>query len=189
MNARSHDRQNNRRNITLACIFALLTTAAQAGLDVGDTAPDFTAAAARAGKPFQFSLSAALAKGPVVLYFFPAAFSTGCSIEAHSFAEAIADYEALGATVVGVSRDDIDVLARFSVQSCNGKFAVASDESMAIARSFDAVMQHRPDYANRVSYVIAPSGKVAYSYLSLDPGRHVSNTLAALRDLKQRSAK
>lgn len=172
--------------LVLACLGFLLVAPARAALDVGDKAPDFTTTAARAGKPFQFTLSAALASGPVVLYFFPAAFSEGCSMEAHSFAEAITQYEAMGATVVGVSRDDIETLSRFSVQACNGKFAVASDESLAIARSFDAVMQLRPDYANRVSYVIAPSGKVAYSYLSLDPARHVSNTLAALRDLKQR---
>ena len=196
INARRSTPQTSRAvTFTLACAtvfamaLALLTPPAHAGLDVGDKAPDFTTAAARAGKPFQFSLSQALAKGPVVLYFFPAAFSDGCSMEAHSFAEAIAEFESLGATVVGVSRDGIDVLARFSVQSCNGKFAVASDETLVIARSFDAVMQHRPDYANRISYVIAPSGKVVYSYLSLDPSRHVSNTLAALRDLKQRSAR
>ncbi|MES2716151.1 MAG: peroxiredoxin [Pseudomonadota bacterium] len=172
---------------------ALLCTAlpmpAQAALDVGDSAPDFSTAAALAGKQFQFSLSGALAKGPVVLYFFPAAFSEGCSIEAHNFAEAIGQFEAFGATVIGVSRDDIGVLSRFSVQACNGRFAVASDESLAIARSFDAVMQHRPDYANRVSYVIAPSGKVAYSYLSLNPARHVQNTLAALKTLAQRNPK
>lgn len=169
------------RRITLAWISILLSPVALAALDVGDRAPEFSTVAARAGKQFQFSLSAALAKGPVVLYFFPAAFSAGCSIEAHSFAEAIADFEALGATVVGVSRDDIEVLSRFSMQACNGKFAVASDETLTIAKSFDAVMQSRPDYANRVSYVIAPSGKVVYSYLSLDPNRHVANTLAALR--------
>lgn len=176
----------SRPLITLACLGVLLALPARAALDIGEKAPDFTTTAARAGKPFQFSLSAALASGPVVLYFFPAAFSDGCSIEAHNFAEAITQYEALGATVVGVSRDDIDTLSRFSVQSCNGKFAVASDESLSIARSFDALMQLRPDYANRISYVIAPSGKVSYSYLSLDPSRHVSNTLAAVRELKQR---
>lgn len=172
-----------------AVVATLAPALAQAALDVGDTAPDFSTVAAQAGKRFQFTLSAALAKGPVVLYFFPAAFSEGCSIEAHSFAEAIGQFDALGATVIGVSRDDIGILARFSVQACNGKFAVASDESMAIAKSFDATMQHRPDFANRVSYVIAPSGKVTYSYLSLDPTRHVSNTLAALKDLKQRAVR
>lgn len=173
----------------LVLLIALLSPAAQAALDVGDKAPDFTATAAKAGAKFQFSLASALAKGPVVLYFFPAAFTEGCSIEAHNFAEAIAEYDALGATVIGVSRDDIDVLSRFSVQACNGKFAVASDESLRITKSFDAVMQHRPDYANRVSYVIAPGGKVAYSYLSLDPSRHVANTLAALRELKKQLVK
>jgi peroxiredoxin len=166
------------------CAF-LLTPPAWSALDVGEKAPDFSTVAARAGKEFQFSLAAALAKGPVVLYFFPLAFSEACSIEAHSFAEAITEFEALGATVVGVSRDDIGVLSRFSQQACSGKFAVASDETLTIAKSFDAVMQHRPEFANRVSYVIAPTGKVVYSYLSLDPDRHVSNTLAALRKLKQ----
>lgn len=169
------------RRVTLVWISVLLSPVALAALDVGERAPEFSTVAARAGKQFQFSLNAALARGPVVLYFFPAAFSAGCSIEAHSFAEAITEFESLGATVVGVSRDDIDVLSRFSMQACNGKFAVASDETLAIAKSFDAVMQSRPDYANRVSYVIAPSGKVVYSYLSLDPNRHVANTLAALR--------
>ena len=169
------------RRVTLVWISVLLSPVALAALDVGERAPEFSTVAARAGKQFQFSLNAALSRGPVVLYFFPAAFSAGCSIEAHSFAEAITEFESLGATVVGVSRDDIDVLSRFSMQACNGKFAVASDETLAIAKSFDAVMQSRPDYANRVSYVIAPTGKVVYSYLSLDPNRHVANTLAALR--------
>lgn len=168
---------------------AWLSSSAQAALDVGDKAPDFSTVAAKAGKSFQFSLSEALSKGPVVLYFFPAAFSDGCSIEAHAFAEAIHEFEALGATVVGVSRDDISVLSRFSVQACNGKFPVASDETLSIAKSFDATMQHRADYANRVSYVISPAGRVTYSYLSLDPSRHVGNTLAALREWKQRQPK
>lgn len=178
----------NRRLTAIGALTAvLLGPSAWAALDVGEKAPDFSTQAALAGKPFQFTLSAALAKGPVVLYFFPAAFSEGCSIEAHNFAEAIPQFDALGATVVGVSRDDIGMLSRFSVQACNGKFAVASDESLSIARSYDAVLQHRPDYANRVSFVISSAGKVEYRYLSLDPTRHVANTLAALKDLKQRA--
>lgn len=172
-----------RPNLLATLLAALAPAAALAALDVGDKAPDFSTTAALAGEHFQFSLNQALAKGPVVLYFFPAAFSEGCSIEAHEFAEAIGQFKALGATVVGVSRDDISALSRFSQQACNGKFAVASDASLSIARSFDAVMQYRPDYANRVSYVIAPSGKVAYSYINLNPARHVQNTLAALKAL------
>lgn len=156
---------------------------AQAALDVGDKAPDFTQQAAHAGKLAPFSLSQALSRGPVVLYFFPAAFSEGCSVEAHQFAEAIPKFKALGATVIGVSGDDADTLSKFSVQSCHGQFGVASDESMGVIKAYDAVLQSRPDFANRVSYVIAPSGVVSYVYSSLNPVRHVEKTLAAVREL------
>jgi peroxiredoxin len=159
-----------------------LATTSYAALDVGDAAPNFTVQAALGGKVYSFKLSDSLAKGPVVLYFFPAAFSVGCSIEAHEFAESMAKFEALGATVIGVSSDDIDTLGKFSVQACQGKFPVASDSTQAVMKSYDAVMQTRPDYANRVSYVIAPNGKVVYNYQSLNPSRHVEKTLAALKD-------
>jgi peroxiredoxin len=129
------------------------------------------------------------AKGPVVLYFFPAAFSEQCSAEAHEFAEAIPSFAEVGATVVGVSGDDIDTLSKFSVKACNGKFAVASDENRQIMKSFDAVMQTRPDFANRVSYVISPAGAVIYSYMSLNPSKHVERTLGALRAWKLQSRK
>ncbi len=162
-----------------------LTTPAYAALDVGDAAPNFTVPAALGGKVFKFNLSESLAKGPVVLYFFPAAFSVGCSIEAHEFAEAMTRFEALGATVIGVSSDDIETLGKFSVQACQGKFPVASDNTQNVMKSYDAVMQLRPDYANRVSYLIAPNGKVVYNYQSLNPSRHVEKTLAALKDWTQ----
>jgi peroxiredoxin len=157
---------------------------AWAALDVGERAPEFTLPAARAGQAFSYSLSGALAQGPVVLYFFPLAFSQACSIEAHSFAEAMPQFEALGASVVGVSADAIDVLERFSVQACNGRFPVASDSRLEVIGLFDAVMQTRPDHANRVSYVIAPDGRVIHVYQSLNPARHVERTLAALRQWK-----
>jgi peroxiredoxin len=167
----------------LALMVLLLPFAApsHAALDVGDRAPNFTAPAALDGKTFEFSLAGSLAKGPVVLYFFPAAFSVGCSAEAHEFAEAIDRYQALGATVIGVSGDDIDTLGKFSVQHCQGRFPVASDSTQGIMKSYDAVMMLRPEYANRISYVIAPGGSVVYYYQSLDPSRHVEKTLAALR--------
>ena len=114
-----------------------------------------------AGKPFTYSLAGALANGPVVVYFFPAAFSTGCSIEAHAFAQAVEQFAALGATVVGVSTDDLETLTKFSSQACQGKSPVASDSTRSISKSFDALMQTRPDYAKRISYVIAPNGLVA----------------------------
>jgi len=169
---------------SLASILLLIPLASPsyAALDVGDAAPNFTVPAALGGKVYSFKLSDSLAKGPVVLYFFPAAFSVGCSIEAHEFAEAMAKFEALGATVIGVSSDDIDTLGKFSVQACQGRFPVASDSTQAVMKSYDAVMQTRPDYANRVSYVIAPNGKVVYNYQSLNPSRHVEKTLAALKD-------
>jgi len=162
-----------------------LATSSYAALDVGDAAPNFTAQAALGGKVFRFSLADSLAKGPVVLYFFPAAFSVGCSIEAHEFAEAINKFEAFGATVIGVSTDDIDTLGKFSVQACQGKFPVASDNTQAIMKSYDAVMALRPDYANRISYVISPNGKVVYNYQSLNPSRHVEKTLSALKEFSQ----
>jgi len=171
-----------RKMLALLTLLLPLAMSARAALDVGDAAPNFTTAAALNGKVFQFSLAESLAKGPVVLYFFPAAFSVGCSAEAHEFAEAIDKFQALGATVIGVSGDDIDTLGKFSVQACQGKFPVASDSTQGIMKSYDAVMQLRPEYANRLSYVIAPNGSVVYNYQSLNPSRHVERTLAALRD-------
>jgi peroxiredoxin len=178
-----------KKPLALMVLMLTLATSSYAALDVGDAAPNFTATAALDGKQFKFTLADSLAKGPVVLYFFPAAFSVGCSIEAHEFAEAMSKYEALGATVIGVSSDDIDTLGKFSVQACQGKFPVASDNSQAVMKSYDAVMATRPDYANRVSYVIAPNGKVVYNFQSLNPSRHVEKTLAALKDWVQTKAK
>jgi len=174
-----------RKSLASILLLLPLATSSYAALDVGDAAPNFTVPAALGGKVYSFKLSDSLAKGPVVLYFFPAAFSVGCSIEAHEFAESMAKFEALGATVIGVSSDDIDTLGKFSVQACQGRFPVASDSTQAVMKSYDAVMQTRPDYANRVSYVIAPDGKVVYNYQSLNPSRHVEKTLAALKDWNQ----
>jgi len=162
-------------------LIALIPSVADAALDIGDRAPDFAIPAALDGKVYKFSLAEALTKGPVVLYFFPAAFSEGCSVEAHEFAEANAQFAALGASVVGISGDDIDTLSKFSVQSCQSKFSVGSDETQSVMKSFDAVMQTRPEYANRISYVIAPDGSIVYHYMSLNPMKHVEKTLGALR--------
>jgi thioredoxin-dependent peroxiredoxin len=167
----------------LACVLVSLgfSPSAQAALDIGDVAPDFTTQAVLAGSVYKFSLAESLKKGPVVLYFFPAAYSEGCSVEAHYFADATGEFKALGASVVGVSGDDIDTLSKFSLQACQSKFPVASDQTQAVMKSFDAVMQTRPEYANRISYVIAPNGAIVYHYMSLNPTKHVEKTLAALR--------
>ncbi len=167
----------------LALVAALGAAApAQAALDIGEKAPDFTAQAALAGKQYKFSLTETLAKGPVVLYFFPAAFTAGCSAEAHEFAEATDKFAALGATVIGVSTDDIETQLKFSMQACQGKFAVASDADKKVIKSYDAAMMIMPDFANRVSYVISPDRSIIYNYQSLNPSKHVTNTLTALRD-------
>lgn len=169
--------------IVLASALSALSFPARAALDIGESVLKFSAQAALAGKVFTFSLGDALAKGPVVVYFFPAAFSIGCSIEAHAFADAIDQFRDLGASVIGVSTDNLETLAKFSSQSCQGRFPVASDENRAISKSFDALMQTRPDYANRISYVIAPNGSVAYYYQSLNPFKHVEKMLAAVKEI------
>jgi peroxiredoxin len=130
---------------------------------------------------FNFSLARALKKGPVVLYFYPAAFTPGCTIEAHEFAEATPKYRALGATVIGVSHDDIAKLQKFSVSECRSKFAVASDADGSIMKSFDAVLAMHPEYADRTSYVISPEGKILYAYTDMNPDKHVENTVAAVQ--------
>ena len=171
------------RLVALSLVVLTLSGPAGAALDIGDRAPDFTATAALGGKVYQYSLADALKKGPVVLYFFPAAYSEGCSVEAHYFAEAIPQFQALGATVVGVSGDDIDTLSKFSVQACQNAFPVASDEKQSVMKSYDAVLKTRPEFANRISYVIAPDGSVVYHYISLNPTKHVEKMLGAISSM------
>src|SRR6201996_9081760 len=125
----------------------LMTNAANAALAVGSKAPDFDIKAALGGKQFDFSLAQALKKGPVVLYFYPAAFTEGCTIEAHEFAEATDRYKALGAQVIGVSHDDIATLNKFSVSECRSKFAVAADTDGNVMKAYDAVMVAKPGIA------------------------------------------
>jgi peroxiredoxin Q/BCP len=170
-----------KRSFTFALLASLLSAAAFASLPEGSKAPDFTTQASLAGKSFNFSLADALKKGPVVLYFYPAAFTPGCTVEAHNFAEATDKFKALGATVIGVSYDTIDTLNKFSVSECRSKFAVASDADQKIMKAYDAVLAKKPELADRTSYVIAPNGKVLYSYTDLNPDKHVENTMAAVQ--------
>lgn len=174
-----------RLSSIVAALAAVLAVApACAALKPGDAAPPFVTQASLAGKSFSFDLKAALAKGPVVLYFYPAAFTPGCTLEAHDFAEHIGYYKKLGATVIGVSGDDIDKLTKFGVSECRSKFAVASDGDHAISRSYDAMLGAGPvAYSDRTSYVVARDGTIAYAYRSMDPQDHVKNTLAALGKL------
>lgn len=170
-----------KRLIALACAASLLAAPALAALKVGATAPDFTAQASQAGKQFPFKLSDALKKGPVVLYFFPAAFTSGCTIEAHEFAEASDDYKKLGATLIGVTAGNINRLTEFSVSECRSKFPVAADPHAVIAKSYGAVLAVYPGFSDRTSYVIAPDDKVLSVYSDLSPDQHVAKTLEALK--------
>ena len=149
-----------RCSLVCALAAALIAIPVHAALPNGAQAPDFTTEASLAGKTFKFSLTDALKKGPVVLYFYPAAFTPGCTVEAHQFAEATAQFKALGATVIGVSHDPIEKLNKFSVSECRNKFAVASDADGSVMKAYDAVLAAKPEYANRTSYVIAPSGAI-----------------------------
>lgn len=167
--------------LLVAAIAALVAMPVLASLKVGAVAPVFTADASLAGKPYSFSLSDELKKGPVVLYFYPAAFTSGCNIEARKFAEATAQFQALGAQVIGVSKDDVDTLHKFSVSECGGKFAVAADPKLKVAKSYDATLMLWPGHADRTSYVITPDGRILYAYSALSPDDHVKNTLQALK--------
>ena len=171
-----------KRLLAAVSFAALLAAPAYAALSVGSKAPDFTLQASMGGKEFTFRLADALKKGPVVLYFYPAAFTTGCTIEAHDFADAMDQYKALGATVIGVSHDDIAKLDKFSTSECRSKFAVAADTDQAVMKSYDAVLARAPQYANRTSYVIAPDGRILFTYTNLEPDNHVALTLQALKD-------
>lgn len=179
-----------KRLLSLFCLslFAIALPAF-ASLAVGAKAPDFTAQAALGGKDFTFKLADALKKGPVVVYFYPEAFTKGCTIEAHDFAAAMDKYQALGATVIGVSHDGMEKLDKFSVSECGSKFAVASDEDHKIMTAYDSVMPQHDQYANRTSYVIAPDGNIIYTYTDMNPDQHVANTLKAIQDWKAKQAK
>lgn len=159
----------------------LLPGAAFASLSVGTKAPDFTAQATLGGSHFTFALADALKKGPVVLYFYPAAFTQGCTIEAHEFAEAVPQFQKLGASVIGVSHDNIETLDKFSMSECKRKFPVAADVDQHIMKAYDSVMTGHPEYASRTSYVIAPTGEVLYTFTDGDPTHHVENTMAAVK--------
>ena len=171
-----------------AAAFAVSVSApALAELPTGARAPDFAAQGALAGKPFSFKLQQALKKGPVVLYFYPKAFTQGCTLEAHAFAEATAQFKAAGATVIGMSNDDVATLQKFSTEACRDKFAVAS-ASPAVIKAYDVDLR-KPDGSStgltkRTSYVIARNGKIVMVHSDMDYRDHVKMTLAAVRKLK-----
>lgn len=156
-------------------------SSSNAQLAAGTKAPIFEAQAALAGQPFDFKLEQALAQGPAVVYFYPKAFTSGCTIEAQLFAQSMDDFKALNATVVGVSGDDIDTLKKFSEGPCGGKFAVAADPDGKVIDLYDAGFAIIPGMADRISYAIAPDGTILEAFQSMSPSQHVNKTLGAIR--------
>ena len=178
------------RRAATAMLLALAATPALAALKVGDQAPDFTAPSFLAGKESSFHLADALKKGPVVVYFFPAAHTKGCNLEAHLFSQAIDKFKAEGATVIGVTAGNTSELAAFSSETehCSGKFAVASDEGAKIAKEYDSILPQKPEWSDRTSYVVAQDGSIASVHSDLNPGGHVDAMLAAVRALHAKPA-
>ncbi|MDE0853667.1 MAG: peroxiredoxin [Nevskia sp.] len=185
--------------LTLASLLGALSAPSLAALNPGDTAPDFTAPAALAGKEFSYSLKAALQHGPVVVYFYPSAFTGGCNIQAHTFALNQDRFTAAGASIVGVSLDSIGRLDDFSADPnyCAGKIPVASDPGGAIARSYalsirDAVPGKKDTrgqeidhgFAERTTFVIGPQGKIAAVLGGLAPAENVERTLQVVQTLR-----
>lgn len=175
-----------KRIPALVAAFGLLAISAQAqaSLPIGAVAPQFATKAAKGGKDVDFDLKKALKRGPVVLYFYPKAFTGGCTLEAHAFAEATPEFEKLGATVVGMSADDLPTLRKFSTEACRDKFAVGvatpkiiKDYDVALARQGGAPGA----MTGRVSYVIDRHGKIALVHSDLDYRDHVKMTLAAVK--------
>jgi peroxiredoxin len=177
------------RPYAFAAIALTLSLPASAALAPGVKAPDFTANGAMAGKPFQVKLSTALKKGPVVLYFFPAAFTGGCNIEAQAFAKAIPDFKAAGATVIGMTAGNVDKLVAFSSEHCAGQFPVAVADA-AIVKGYDVALPNAggrtAGWTSRTSYVIAPNGKILLAHTDMNPNDHIQMTLQAVRDYKKK---
>ena len=167
----------------LSVSVALLAQPLGAALPVGAQAPDFTTFGAVGGKPFKLHLKDQLKNGPLVLYFFPKAFTEGCTLEAKAFADAMPEFRKAGARVVGMSADNLDTLKKFSTEACRNKFPVATASPETI-KAYDVVLKQKPEYANRTSYVIDSKGKIVMAYTNLDPTEHVQRTLAAVKALK-----
>ena len=170
-----------------AALLALAIPAtSQAELAAGAQAPNFATQGALAGKPFAFNLRSALRRGPVVLYFYPKAFTQGCTLEAHAFAEASDDFRAAGATVIGMSNDDVATLQRFSTEECRDKFAVAV-ATPAIISAYDVALVRNgvaTGLTSRTSYVIGRNGRIRMVHSNMNYADHVRLTLEAVRALR-----
>jgi len=172
------------RRIMLGLALVALAIPASAALPVGAKAPDFATTGAIAGKPFKLRLKEQLRHGPVVLYFFPKAFTKGCTLEARAFSEATADFRKAGARVIGMSADDLATLQRFSVEECRNAFPVAT-ATPALIKAYDVELKQKPGLTDRTSYVIDRRGRIVMVHSDLDWSQHVQKTLTAVKALRR----
>jgi peroxiredoxin len=172
-----------RKLLFAAAAAALATAPANAALRVGAKAPDFTTTGAVGGKAFKLHLAQQLRKGPVVLYFFPKAFTSGCTAEAHAFSESIRDFKKAGAQVIGMSADNLATLKDFSVKECRSAFPVATATPVT-QKAYDVAWAAHPGITTRTSYVINKAGKIVMVHDDLNYSEHVAKTLAAVKALK-----
>ena len=172
-----------RKLLYLAAAFGILASPATAALKVGDKAPDFTTTGAVGGKDFKVHLAELLKKGPVVLYFFPKAFTSGCTAEAHAFSASIDDFKKAGAQVIGMSADNLQTLHDFSTKECRSAFPVAT-ATPDVQKAYDVAWAAHPGITTRTSYVISKGGKIVMVHDDLDFSQHVAKTLAAVQALK-----
>jgi peroxiredoxin len=190
------------KRLLLTCLISTaICLPALAALKDGDSAPDFTAQASLAGKEFKFSLKESLKKGPVVVYFYPSAYTQGCNVQAHTFSVNQEKFAAAGATIIGVSLDNIQRLNQFSAdpEYCAGKFPVASDSSGSIAKSYDLTVKNVPGikdtkgnevdhgFAERTTFVVKPDGKIAATIGGVTPTENVMKALETVQQLKTKS--
>ena len=172
-----------RNAIALAAASLMLAAAPlAAALVEGAKAPQFTAKGARAGKPVTIDLAKELKKGPVVLYFFPAAFTAGCNIEANAFAQKIDEFRKAGATVIGMTAGNVDRLVEFSSKECAGQFTVAA-ASPAVIKGYDVSLVQKPGWTTRTTYVIDRNGRIADAFTDMAPNGHIARSLAAVHKL------
>jgi thioredoxin-dependent peroxiredoxin len=189
-----------KKTLIASLVAAALALPVYAALETGAAAPDFTAKASLAGKEFTYSLKASLAKGPTVVYFYPSAYTKGCNVQAHTFAENMAKFEAAGASVVGVSLDSIERLNDFSAdpEYCAGKLAVVSDADGAIAKSYALKVGDSREgmkdsrgvaidhgFAERTTFIVGKDGKIAKTVGGISPEENVMQSLAAIESMKK----
>ena len=172
-----------RKLLTALAAATIIAAPASAALKVGDKAPDFTTTGAVGGKEFKIHLADQLRKGPVVLYFFPKAFTSGCTAEAHAFSQSIGDFKKAGAQVIGMSGDELKTLHDFSTKECRSAFPVAT-ATPETQKAYDVAWAAHPGITTRTSYVISKNGKIVMVHDDLDFSQHVAKTLAAVKALK-----